>query len=239
MNKGVAIAGGVTLLLSGISLIFGFVTLMGYEPNEDNTLHDTRIDGKTFDHSGYPGYLDVFVVGDVFCFDYLYENDLQILNSSGENVFYGNCDTEYASTDYTYVGSIDAMEAEEFTIVSEGDIVIIDGGSVFGSVFAVCCGMVCGLVGIIALIVGLATGGNTPQVMVYQQPDGTMHQPNQTTVHQYIPPSGAQPTQQQVVAQPQVQEPQSIPSAFEENPNDVPVYQTDFDGFSFEHKKDD
>jgi hypothetical protein len=133
MKKGVAIAGGVTLLVSGISLILGFVTLMGYEPNEENTLHDTRVDGMMFNYSGGFGLLDVFVVGDVFCFDYLYENDLQILNSSGENVFYGNCDTEYASTEYTYVGSIDAMQAEEFTIVSEGDLIIIDGESILGS----------------------------------------------------------------------------------------------------------
>ena len=239
MKKGVAIAGGVTLLISGISLILGFVTLMGYEPNEENTLHDTRVDGMTFNYSGDFGLLDVFVVGDVFCFDYLYENDLQILNSSGENVFYGNCDTEYASTEYTYVGSIDAMQAEEFTIVSEGDLVIIDGESILGSILAVCCGMVCGLVGIIALIVGLATGRNAPQVMVYEQPDGTIYQPNQTTIQQYIPPSAEQPIQQHDVAQAQVQQSQNIPPAFGEDPVAVPVYQTDFDGFSFEHKKSD
>ena len=239
MKKGVAIAGGVTLLVSGISLILGFVTLMGYEPNEENTLHDTRVDGMMFNYSGGFGLLDVFVVGDVFCFDYLYENDLQILNSSGENVFYGNCDTEYASTEYTYVGSIDAMQAEEFTIVSEGDLIIIDGESILGSILAVCCGMVCGLVGIIALIVGLATGRNAPQVIAYEEPDGTIYQPNQTTIQQYIPPSTEQPNQQQIVSQDQAQQSQNIPPAFDENPDAVPVYQTDFDGFSFEHKKSD
>jgi len=239
MNKGVAIAGVVTLLLSGISLIIGIVTLMGYEPNEENTLHDTRIAGKTFNHSGYPTYLDVFVVGEVSCFDYVYENDLQILNSSGGNVFYANCDTEYASTDYTYVGSFESMQAEDFTIVFEGDLVIIDGESVFGSLFAVCCGMVCGIVGIIAMIVGLATGRNAPQVILNQQPDGAIYQPNQTTVHQYIPPSGEEATQQQLGERQQIQEQQSIPPAFDENPSDGPVYQTDFDGFSFEHKKSD
>jgi len=131
------------------------------------------------------------------------------------------------------------MQAEEFTIVFEGDLVIIDGESVFGSLFAVCCGMVCGIVGIIAMIVGLATGRNAPQVILNQQPDGAIYQPNQTTVHQYIPPSGEEATQQQLGEQQQIQEQQSIPPAFDENPSDGPVYQTDFDGFSFEHKKSD
>ncbi|MGB2446355.1 MAG: hypothetical protein ACPICB_01375, partial [Candidatus Poseidoniaceae archaeon] len=62
---------------------------------------------------------------------------------------------------------------------------------------------------------------------------------NQTTIQQYIPPSTEQPIQQHDVAQPQVQQTQNIPPAFDENPDPTPVYQTDFDGFSFEHKKSD
>ena len=126
---------------------------------------------------------------------------------------------------------------------------IVDADGLFGPVFAMCGGGVCCLVGLILLIVGLSTGKSAPQMIVYQQPDGTIYQPNQTTVQQYVPPSGVQPIQQQFatqprvqqpqVQQPQIQQPQDIPPAFEENPNAVPIYQTDFDGFSFEHKKDD
>ena len=95
------------------------------------------------------------------------------------------------------------------------------------------------MLGVILLIIGFSSGRKAPQVLVYQQPDGTIYQPNQTTIQQYIPPSTEQPNQQQNVAQPQVMEQQEIPPAFEEKLNDAPVYQTDFDGFSFEHKKSD
>ena len=152
--------------------------------------------------------------------------------------FYPNCDAGTEITGYTYLGDVEIYDAGTYNIDAEGDVVIVDADDLFGPVFAMCGGGVCCLLGLILLIVGLSTGKKAPQVIVYQQPDGTMYQPNQTTVHQYIPPSGVS-SQQQFVEQPQVQEQQNIPPAFEEKPNDVPVYQTDFDGFSFEHKKDD
>ena len=134
----------------------------------------------------------------------------------------------------------------DYTIDAEGDIVIIDADGLILPGLSFCGGGVCCLMGLILLIIGLSVGSKAPQVIVYQQPDGTMYQPNQTTVQQYVPPSGVQPIQQQFATQPQgpvqqtqIQQPENIPPAFEKSPNDVPIYQTDFDGFSFEHKKDD
>ncbi|MEC7484574.1 MAG: hypothetical protein VX998_07280, partial [Candidatus Thermoplasmatota archaeon] len=196
-------------------------------------LHDTETDGTVFNFDGTSSWLEVYAKGDVDCYSY----SISVTDDMFE-YFYPNCDAGTEITGYTYLGDVEIYDAGTYNIDAEGNVVIVDADGLIGPVFAMCGGGVCCLLGLILLIVGLSTGKKVPQVIVYQQPDGTMYQPNQTTVHQYIPPSG-EPSQQQFVEQPQVQEQQNIPPAFEERPNDVPVYQTDFDGFSFEHKKDD
>ena len=134
---------------------------------------------------------------------------------------------------------LEIYDAGSYNIDAEGNVVIVDADDLIGPLFAFCGGGVCCLLGVILLIVGFSIGRKTPQMVVYQQPDGTIYQPNQTTIQQYIPPSTEQPNQQQIVSQDQAQQSQNIPPAFDENPDAVPVYQTDFDGFSFEHKKSD
>ena len=234
MNKGLTITGGVLLLLSLFGFVFSVAGIATYEPNSDNILHDTETDGTVFNFDGTSSWLEVYAKGDVDCYSY----SISVTDDMFE-YFYPNCDAGTEITGYTYLGDVEIYDAGTYNIDAEGDVVIVDADDLFGPVFAMCGGGVCCLLGLILLIVGLSTGKKAPQVIVYQQPDGTMYQPNQTTIQQYVPPTGVQPTQQQVVAQPQVQEQQNIPPAFEEKPNDVPVYQTDFDGFSFEHKKDD
>ena len=233
MNKGLAITGGVLILFSLLGFVFSIAGIATYEPNSDNILHDTETDGTVFNFDCTSSWLEVYAKGDVDCYSY----SISVTDDMFE-YFYPNCDAGTEITGYTYLGDVEIYDAGTYNIDAEGNVVIVDADGLIGPVFAMCGGGVCCLLGLILLIVGLSTGKKAPQVIVYQQPDGTMYQPNQTTVHQYIPPSGVS-SQQQIVEQPQVQQQQNIPPAFEENPNAVPVYQTDFDGFSFEHKKED
>ena len=116
---------------------------------------------------------------------------------------------------------------------------IVDADGLIGPVFAMCGGGVCCLLGVILLIVGLSIGKKAPQMIVYQQPDGTIYQPNQTTVQQYIPLLVCNQLSNKLLHSRKSNNQQNIPPAFDEKPNSAPVYQTDFDGFSFEHKKED
>lgn len=241
MNKGLAISGGVLILLSLFSLVFSLVVMDSYEPNSDNILHDTETDGMVFNFDGSSSWLEVYAKGEVDCYSY----SISVSDSKGEH-FYPNCEAGTEIAGYTYLGDIEIYQdedgnvyANDYNIVADGYVVIVDAEGLVGPLFAFCGGGVCCLLGVILLIVGFSRGGKAPQMVVYQQPDGTIYQPNQTTIQQYIPPSAEQPNQQQIISQDQVQESQNIPPAFDEDPNKAPVYQTDFDGFSFEHKKSD
>ena len=234
MNKGLAISGGVLILLSLFSLVFSLVVMDSYEPNSDNILHDTETDGMVFNFDGSSSWLEVYAKGEVDCYSY----SISVTDDMFE-YFYPNCDSGTEIADYTYLGDLEIYDAGSYNIDAEGNVVIVDADDLIGPLFAFCGGGVCCLLGVILLIVGFSIGRKTPQMVVYQQPDGTIYQPNQTTIQQYIPPSTEQPNQQQIVSQDQAQQSQNIPPAFDENPDAVPVYQTDFDGFSFEHKKSD
>jgi len=226
MNKGLAVTGGVLTGISILSLLFGIISIAGHGPDSANILHDTEFDGRTFAYDGDVVLLEVYAKGDVDCYSF----SISISDDFADDYFYANCETGSDINGYTYLGDIEFIPSGSYSIDAEGDVVIIDADGLLAPVFVACGGGVCCLIGIILLIVGLVVGKKAPQVIVYQQPDGSVYQPNQTTVQQYVPPSiEEQPIQQQ----------QNIPPAFEENPNAVPVYQTDFDGFSFEHKKED
>ena len=182
MNKGLAITGGVLLLLALFGFVFSVAGIATYEPNSDNILHDTETDGTVFNFDGTSSWLEVYAKGDVDCYSY----SISVTDDMFE-YFYPNCDAGTEITGYTYLGDVEIYDAGTYNIDAEGDVVIVDADDLFGPVFAMCGGGVCCLVGLILLIVGLSTGKSAPQMIVYQQPDGTMYQPNQTTVHQYIP----------------------------------------------------
>ena len=225
MNKGLAIAGGTLMLLSILVFFVSLVAVMGHGPDSDNILHDTETNGMTFTYDGEASLLEVYAKGDVDCYTFTVS-----ISDEMFDYFWPNCDGSTMADGYTYLGDLEVSTVGDYTIDAEGDIVIIDADGLILPGLSFCGGGVCCLVGLILLIIGLSVGSKAPQVIVYQQPDGTTYQPNQTTVQQYVPPS--------IEEQP-IQQEQSIPPAFEENPNAIPVYQTDFDGFSFEHKKDD
>ena len=227
MNKGLAIAGGALMLVSLLGLFFGFIAVAGHGPDSENILHDTEFDGDTFAYDGEVVLLEVYAKGDVDCYSF----SITITGEDSLEYFYPNCETGTDINGYTYLGDIDFMEAGNYNINAEGDVVIIDADGLLAPVFIMCGGGVCCLVGIILLIVGLSIGRKAPQVILLQQPDGsmmqqtgTMVQPNQTTVHQYIPPVQTTTTQ--------------VASVHRDETSAEQVEQSGYEPFSFEHKKD-
>jgi len=225
MNKGLAITGGVLLFISFLVSVISLVSVADYRPTDENILHDTSEDGTTFEYDGNAMTMEVFAKGDqINCNTF----EISINDYAGQNVFFQNCEgTSHPS--YTYLGDLSDIDAGSYNITSEGDIVIVDASEVIAPAFGLCGGSVCCLLGLILLIVGLVSGRKTPQVVLLQQPGGQVYQPNQTTVQQYIPP--AMPVQNP--------QPQSPVSQQETTQAEMPMYQSDFDGFSFEHKKDE
>ena len=225
MNKGLAITGGVLLFVSILVNVISFVSVIDYRPTDENILHDTSKDGTTFEYDGNAMTMEVFAKGDlVNCIDF----QVSITNYMDQDVFSQNCEgTSHPS--YTYLGDLSDIAAGSYTITSDGDIVIVDASEVIIPAFGLCGGSVCCLLGLILLIVGLVGGRKPPQVVLLQQPGGQVYQPNQTTVQQYIPPSSPVQSHQ----------PQPTVIQQEATQEGMPVYQSDFDGFSFEHKKDE
>jgi len=225
MNKGLAITGGVLLFISILVNVISIVSVADYRPTDENILHDTSKDGTTFEYDGDAITMEVYAKSDIAnCFNY----EISVTDSMNQDVFISNCDgTDFPS--YTYLGDLADISAGTYTITSEGDIVIVDASEIVAPVIGLCGGSVCCLLGLILLIVGLVSGRKTPQVVLLQQPGGQIYQPNQTTVQQYIPP--AMPVQNP--------QPQSTVVQQETTQEGMPMYQSDFDGFSFEHKKDE
>ena len=225
MNKGLAITGGVLLFFSILVNVISIVSVADYRPTNENILHDTSKDGTTFEYDGDAITMEVYAKSDTAnCFNY----EISVTDSMNQDVFISNCDgTDFPS--YTYLGDLADISAGTYTIASEGDIVIVDASEIVAPAIGLCGGSVCCLLGLILLIVGLVSGRKTPQVVLLQQPGGQIYQPNQTTVQQYIPP--AMPVQNP--------QPQSTVVQQETTQDGMPMYQSDFDGFSFEHKKDE
>ena len=225
MNKGLAITGGVLLFVSILVNVISIVSVADYRPTNENILHDTSKDGTTFEYDGDAITMEVYAKSDTAnCFNY----EISVTDSMNQDVFISNCDgTDFPS--YTYLGDLADISAGTYTIASEGDIVIVDASEIVAPAIGLCGGSVCCLLGLILFIVGLVSGRKTPQVVLLQQPGGQIYQPNQTTVQQYIPP--AMPVQNP--------QPQSTVVQQETTQEGMPMYQSDFDGFSFEHKKDE
>ena len=219
MNKGLAITGGAMILFSIFGFIFAISGFSMHGPDSENILHDTETDGAVFEFDGDTTLLEIYAKGEVDCYGY----SVSVTDDFDEEYFYQNCEGGTDVSGYTYLGDLDVVEVGDYAIDAQSDIVIIDADGLFGPIFAMCGGGVCCLVGILLLIIGLATGKKVPQVVVFQQPGGTMAQANLTTVQQYIPPST--PINQVVTA---TQHPDIA---------DVPEEQSGFEPFSFEHKK--
>ena len=206
MKKGLVIGGSV---LSGICIIIALISLfsaIGFEPEDDNILHDTRADGTTYTfEEGDSFVLQVYAIGSVDC-DNFSVSVIGPYDETNEH-FKPVCDEVFDTNEYTYVGDLSISQSGTYVIDTSGDIVITNANSIGigGIVSMASCG--CCFIGLILLIVGLVTGKPKPQVLMVQQdgsivqvegnvvqsttgqvisqPQQMVQQPNETTVEQY------------------------------------------------------
>jgi hypothetical protein len=172
MKKGLVITGSI---LSAVCLIVALVSLfaaIGFEPESDNILHDTRTDGTTYSfEDGDSFVLQVYAIGSVNCEDFT----VSVIGPDDQSYEYFEpvCDEVFDTTEYTYLGDLSISESGTYEIEATGDIVITNANSIgIGGIVSIAsCG--CCFIGLILLIVGLVTGKPKPQVMMVQ-PDGTV-----------------------------------------------------------------
>ena len=164
MNKGLAISGGVLILLSLFSLVFSLVVMDSYEPNSDNILHDTETDGMVFNFDGSSSWLEVYAKGEVDCYSY----SISVSDDMFE-YFYPNCDAGTEIADYTYLGDLEIYDAGSYNIDAEGNVVIVDADDLIGPLFAFCGGGVCCLLGVILLIVGFVLAAKKEIILEHWQ----------------------------------------------------------------------
>ena len=221
MKKGLVIAGSIISFLCIIILALTIFSLLEFEPNTQNIIHDTSENGDTFSLSE-KNYVLIYVyaIGSVDCNQY----DITITDANYD-YFDRNCDDGdlYTTNDYTFLGEVTIIDSNSLEISAEGDVIIVDADEVGtdGFISAASCG--CCFIGLILLIVGLVTGKPKPQVMMIQ-PDGSVVAVQGQVVQQY-PMSGQVINQpQQVVAQPRQYIPQTQETSVEE--------------YSFEQKND-
>lgn len=224
MKKGLVIAGSI---ISGLCLVIAsiaFFAAMGFEPESDNILHDTRTDGTTFNfEEGDSFVLQVYAVGTVDCSEYRASLSVIGPNDLTYEYYKPDCDETFDTDDYTYLGDLSISESGTYEINASGEIVITNANSigVGGIISMASCG--CCFIGLILLIVGLVTGKSKQQVMMIQ-PDGTIIPVQGQYVQQQAMSGQVASQPQQVVAQPQ----QYIPQAQE----------TTVEQYSFEQKND-
>ncbi len=228
MKKGLVIAGSIISVICIIILGLTIVSVMGFEPESDNILHDTSEDGNSFSFNEEDSYnLYVYAKGTVECSQFEISITDEIYEYFDRNCGDGDL---YTTNDYTFLGDLTVDEAGTYEISAEGDVIIVNANDVGtdGFISIASCG--CCLVGLILLIVGLTTGKSKPQVMMIQ-PDGTILQVQGQFVQQQ-PMSGQVNNQtQQMVAQPQqmvTQTQQYIPQPQE----------TALEEYSFEQKNE-
>ena len=220
MKKGLVIAGSI---LSAVCIIVALISLfaaIGFEPESDNILHDTRTDGTTYNFDeGDSFVLQVYAIGSVNCEDFT----VSVIGPDDQSYEYFKpvCDEVFDTTEYTYLGDLSISESGTYEIEATGDIVITNANSIGigGIVSMVSCG--CCFIGLILLIVGLVTGKPKPQVMMVQ-PDGTIMAVQGQFVQQT-------PMSDQVSNQPQpmvVQSQQNVPQG------------TSLEEYSFEQKNE-
>ena len=174
MKKGLVIGGSI---LAGVCLIIAtiaFFAAMGFEPESDNILHDTRTDGSTFTfEEGDSFVIQIYAVGTVDCDEY--RDSLSVIGPDAETYEYylPDCDEVFDTDEYTYLGDLSISESGTYVIEAPGDIVITNANSIgIGGIISIAsCG--CCFIGLILLIVGLLTGKPKPQVLMIQ-PDGSM-----------------------------------------------------------------
>ncbi len=126
MNKGLAITGGVLLVISILVNVISLVSVIDYRPTDENILYDTSKDGTTFEYDGDETTMEVFAKGDqINCNTF----EVSVNDYTGQNVFFQNCEgTSHPS--YTYLGDLSDIAAGSYTITSDGDIVIVDASEV-------------------------------------------------------------------------------------------------------------
>ena len=132
MNKGLAISGGVLILLSLFSLVFSLVVMDSYEPNSDNILHDTETDGMVFNFDGSSSWLEVYAKGEVDCYSY----SISVTDDMFE-YFYPNCDSGTEIAGYTYLGDLEIYDAGSYNIDAEGNVVIVDADDLIGTIVCI------------------------------------------------------------------------------------------------------
>jgi hypothetical protein len=224
MKKGLVIAGSI---ISGLCLVIAaiaFFGAMGFKPESDNILHDTRTDGTTFNfEEGDSFVLQVYAVGTVDCNEFRDSFSVIGANDLAYEYYKPDCDETFDTDDYTYLGDLSISESGTYEINASGEIVITNANSigVGGIISFASCG--CCFIGLILLIVGLVTGKSKSQVMMIQ-PDGTIIPVQGQYVQQQAMSGQVTSQPQQMVAQPQ----QYIPQTQE----------TSVEQYSFEQKND-
>ena len=230
MKKGLVIAGSIISVICIITLALTIVSIMGFEPESDNILHDTSEDGNSFSFSEDDSYvLYVYAKGTVECSQF----EITITDSVYD-YFDRNCgDGElYTTDDYTFLGELQITESATYEISTDtnGSVIIVDASDIGTDGFFTVASCGCCMVGLILLIVGLVTGRSKPQVMMIQ-PDGTILQVQGQFVQQ-------QPMSGQVINQPQQMSAQPQQMVAQPQQNIPQPQETSLEEYSFEHKNE-
>jgi hypothetical protein len=228
MKKGLVIAGSIISVICIITLALMIVSIMGFEPESDNILHDTSENGNSFNFNQDDSYvIYVYAIGSVDCSQF----EITITDSIYD-YFDRNCGDGdlYTTNDYTFLGDLTIDETGTYEISAEGDVIIVNANDVGtdGFISIASCG--CCMVGLILLIVGLATGRSKQQVMMIQ-PDGTILQVQGQFVQQ-------QPMSGQVINQPQQMNAQPQQMVVQPQQNNPQPKETTLEEYSFEHKNE-
>tara|TARA_B100000683_G_scaffold177102_1_gene170633 strand:+ start:133 stop:768 length:636 start_codon:yes stop_codon:yes gene_type:complete len=185
MNKGLAIAGGVIMLISGIVIAVSFLNIVAHEPTDEHIVHDTELEGYTFHYDGTYTMIEIYAKGVVDC------NSFEItITKNSTSYFTRACDVGFDNEEYTYLGDLELEETGDYAISSSGDVIVLNADSLLVPILSMCGAPICCLIGLIMLIIGLVVGRKSPpQVVVFQQPGVPISHTTQTVQHQYQAPT--------------------------------------------------